>query len=207
WGGAEEQQAELDAGNEDAVNWTEYAREVIKDSVRHLRCFRETFTDRALADEVLLAASDSEDEYDRERMRRLRTEDSNGWKDELRRYLEDPALGIKKTTDTVKWWSEHAKIYPTLARMALDILPIPASSVAVERLFSHAKQVSTDRRSRLGPDLFKWLECLSHHWRPQIVDYARLNSQEIEDIDLLEYTGFYEVEELLQDDELDVHVL
>ena len=36
-------------------------------------------------------------------------------------------------------------LYLTLAQMALNVLPIPVSLVAVERLFSHAKQVGTDR--------------------------------------------------------------
>ncbi|EKM48247.1 uncharacterized protein PHACADRAFT_70898, partial [Phanerochaete carnosa HHB-10118-sp] len=53
--------------------------------------------------------------------------------------------------------------YPTLARMALDILGIPASSVSCERLFSRAKLVNTDRRSSLGSDIFEALEALNFH--------------------------------------------
>ncbi len=83
--------------------------------------------------------------------------------------------------------------------MALDILPIPASSVAVERLFSRAKQVSTDRRSRIGADLFEWMECLSHHWRPTIVDYAKVNSSNVEEIELDDFVTYYEVDELWDD--------
>lgn len=101
-------------------------------------------------------------------------------------------------------------MYPTLARMALDILPIPASSVAVERLFSRASQVATDRRSRLGPDVFEWIECLNHYWRPQLVDYAHMNSQQVEDIDMSDFAVFYEVEELYAEDEQDpdiIHVM
>lgn len=92
-------------------------------------------------------------------------------------------------------------MYPTLARLALDILPIPASSVSVERQFSRAAEVSTDRRSRLGPDLFEWLECLNNHWRHDIVDLARLNSAEIEEVELLDYAFMYQVEEMWGEDE------
>ena len=83
--------------------------------------------------------------------------------------------------------------------MALDVLPIPASSVAVERLFSCAKQVSTDRRSRIGADLFEWLQCLSHHWRGTIVDYAKVNSSTVEEVLLDDFEMYYEVDELWND--------
>lgn len=87
--------------------------------------------------------------------------------------------------------------------MALDILPIPASSVASERLFSRAKEVSTARRSRLGADAFEWIECLAHHWADQIVDYARLNSAEIEEYDLDDFVELCELDEMLRDDDDD----
>ena len=83
--------------------------------------------------------------------------------------------------------------------MALDVLPIPVSSVAVKRLFSRAKQVGTDRCSRIGADLFEWLECLSHHWRPTIVDYAKANSAVVEEVLLDDFVAYYEVDELFDD--------
>lgn len=98
----------------------------------------------------------------------------------------------------------QSKVYPTLARIALDILPIPASSVSVERLFSRCKQVSTDCRSRLGPELFEWLQCLSHYWRKDIVDYARSNSAEVEEVELLDYEFMYVVEAMFREDEDDL---
>lgn len=93
----------------------------------------------------------------------------------------------------------HASLYPTLARIALDVLPVPASSVSVERLFSRAKEVSTDRRSRLGPDVFEWLECLNYYWRPLIVDYARANSDHVEECELLDYIMMVEEDEMMRD--------
>ena len=83
--------------------------------------------------------------------------------------------------------------------MALDILPIPASSVAVERLFSRAKQVSTDRHSRIGADLFEWLQCLSHHWCGSIVDYANVNSATVEEVVLDDFVTFFEDDQLWDD--------
>ena len=40
-------------------------------------------------------------------------------------------------------------MYPTLARMARDFLPIPATSVSVERIFSKSRQICQDLRSSL----------------------------------------------------------
>lgn len=83
--------------------------------------------------------------------------------------------------------------------MALNILPIPASSVAVECLFSHVKQVSTDRCSCIGADLFKWLQCLSHHWHGTIIDYVKVNSTTVEEVLLDDFEMFYKVDELWND--------
>ena len=63
--------------------------------------------------------------------------------------------------------------------MALDILPIAAASVGAESLFSRAKEVATDRRSRLDPDLFEQIECLKYYWMRTLPDYARANEDDI----------------------------
>lgn len=42
-----------------------------------------------------------------------------------------------------------AGIFPTVARMARDFLPIPATSVSVERVFSKSRHICTDLRSSL----------------------------------------------------------
>ena len=88
-------------------------------------------------------------------------------------------------------------MYPTLARMALDILPIPAASVGVESLFSRAKEVATARRSRLSPKTFEQIECLHYYWKDTIVDYARENEEDPEAMLLEEYEEFVEMEEEL----------
>lgn len=76
----------------------------------------------------------------------------------------------------------HAREFPTLARIALDILPIQASSVPCERLFSAAKEIATDKRSRLGPTRFEQLQMLKHAWKKDIVDLALWNLGQEEDI-------------------------
>ncbi|KZT31093.1 hypothetical protein SISSUDRAFT_968140, partial [Sistotremastrum suecicum HHB10207 ss-3] len=50
--------------------------------------------------------------------------------------------------------------YPTWVSLALDYLPIMASSVASERAFSSAGLTITKRRNRLNPDMVEALQGL-----------------------------------------------
>jgi hAT family C-terminal dimerisation region len=92
----------------------------------------------------------------------------------------------------------HTKVYPTLARIALDILPVQASSVPCERLFSAGKLVASDRRSRLGAERFEELQMLKFNWRQSLVDLAAWNSDQVEEYDLAQYI------EILEDDAAEV---
>ena len=47
--------------------------------------------------------------------------------------------------------------------MALDYLPIQASSVPCERVFSSSKETCTARRSRITPELMEALQVLKYH--------------------------------------------
>ena len=50
------------------------------------------------------------------------------------------------------YWKERQFAFPGLARMARDILAIPAASVGVERIFNSARDICHYRRGRLRPD-------------------------------------------------------
>ena len=50
--------------------------------------------------------------------------------------------------------------YPTLSRLAMDILPIQGSAVPCERVFSSAKETMTMQRNHIGPDLMEALQIL-----------------------------------------------
>lgn len=66
----------------------------------------------------------------------------------------------------------------------MDVLPTPASSVPCERLFSAAKEIADDRRSRLGSKKFEELQVMKFAWRNNIPNLAAWNSNEVEDIDI-----------------------
>jgi hAT family C-terminal dimerisation region len=72
--------------------------------------------------------------------------------DELTRYLK---FDHRETSsnDILEFWSTMADSLPTLAKVAFQILTIPATSANVERSFSAAGQVISERRSNISPDL------------------------------------------------------
>jgi hypothetical protein len=51
------------------------------------------------------------------------------------------------------WWWVRAKIFPTLSQIARKYLGIPATSVSSERLFSHASNLISVKRTRLDTSL------------------------------------------------------
>ncbi len=55
----------------------------------------------------------------------------------------------------------------------------------------------TDRRSRLDPFLFEQLQCLHYHWEMDVIDWARDNSELIEEIDVQEFEYMEAHEELI----------
>ncbi|KAL1939855.1 hypothetical protein VTO73DRAFT_9555 [Trametes versicolor] len=69
-------------------------------------------------------------------------------KPELERYLAGDG-GHGELRDPLSWWKKHAVSFPVIARMARDFLAIPATSVAVERLFSKSRHLCTDVRASL----------------------------------------------------------
>jgi hAT family C-terminal dimerisation region len=125
--------------------------------------------------------------FDRHR-RTLVARGEEGWVAELGRYLADLPHDATSDMDVVKYWQDNHRIYPTLGRMALDILPCQASSVPCERLFSASKQVATDRRARLGAERFEELQLMKFAWRNSVVDTAAWNSGEVEQVE--EYKDF-----------------
>ena len=131
-------------------------------------------------------------EYDRYRQSLLQTDDGEGWSLELRCYLNDRPGNETKDTDIVQWWQDHAALFPTLAQIALDILPCQASSVPCECLFSASKQTADLHRSSLGAKHFEELQIIKFAWRKKIVDNAEQNWARVEEVQLGEYSEFLE---------------
>lgn len=75
---------------------------------------------------------------------------------EVNAYL----LDSQTSTGSVEFWQENQLRYPTIFKLALDILPIQGSAVPCERVFSSAKETMTDRRSRISKELMEALQML-----------------------------------------------
>ncbi|KAK9065183.1 hypothetical protein SSX86_016566 [Deinandra increscens subsp. villosa] len=82
---------------------------------------------------------------------------------ELEKYLKDEVEEETEDFDILKWWKYNESRYPTLAKMAKDILAIPISSVASESAFSTGGRVIEPCRSSLSPQIVEALIC-SQDW-------------------------------------------
>jgi 8-oxo-dGTP pyrophosphatase MutT (NUDIX family) len=86
----------------------------------------------------------------------------------------------------------------------MDILPIQASAVPCERVFSSAKETMTLRRSRIGPDLMEALQMLKFSLRNgRYLDFTAGTTKE-EELEALEMEMR---EELGIPDDNDVHLI
>jgi hAT family C-terminal dimerisation region len=57
---------------------------------------------------------------------------------------------------------DNQDTFPTIFKFAMDILPIQASSVPCERVFSSSKETITARRNSLSPRLVEALQLLKY---------------------------------------------
>ncbi|CAL4976091.1 unnamed protein product [Urochloa decumbens] len=83
-------------------------------------------------------------------------------KSELDQYLDETLLPRIPEFDILKWWNLSALKYPTLSRMARDVLAIPVSTVGRGSIFSSAgteARMLDDYRSSLQPETLEALVC------------------------------------------------
>lgn len=86
-------------------------------------------------------------------------------KDELSEYFSMPLLPVE---DPLEWWRRHQTSLPKLAKMAFDILSIPATSCEVERVFSQSKLTISTQRHRLMDQTIEMLVCLKYWMSKQV---------------------------------------
>jgi hypothetical protein len=96
-------------------------------------------------------------------------------------------------------------LFPTLAWIALDVLPCQASSVPCERLFSASKQTADLRRSSLGAKHFEELQVMKFAWCKNLMDHAAQNWTRIEELQLGEYCDILDADKKLAKWDLQLH--
>jgi hypothetical protein len=78
---------------------------------------------------------------------------------EVIRYLEGELIPQNANFNILKWWKENASIYPTLARLARDVLAIPGSAVSAESAFDETDERTSLFNRKLSPELVEALIC------------------------------------------------
>ena len=78
----------------------------------------------------------------------------------LESYLSKVPIHRSEQFNILAWWQMSSVEYPTLSRMARDILAVPASTVASESAFCTGSRVLSDFRSRMTAETVEALVCL-----------------------------------------------
>jgi hypothetical protein len=85
---------------------------------------------------------------------------------ELKAYKRIPLLdhSINAPGDPLSWWSVKTQQFPFLSSIAKEVLGIPATSAASERVFSSAGLVVSDLRSSMKSETVRDLVLLRGSW-------------------------------------------
>ena len=67
---------------------------------------------------------------------------------------------------------DYEEVHPLVFKVALDILPVQASAVSCERLFSSSKETCVSRRSLLPAGLPEVLHALKHFYDEKRLDFT-----------------------------------
>ena len=70
---------------------------------------------------------------------------------ELQKYLNEGLKEDEIGDHVLEWWKIHGPRYPMVARMARDVLAVPASTVASESAFSTGGRTLDSFRTSLTP--------------------------------------------------------
>ncbi|KAL8136856.1 hypothetical protein V2J09_002857 [Rumex salicifolius] len=84
---------------------------------------------------------------------------SQQMKSELDEYLDESLLPRMQELDVIGWWKLNRIKYPTLSKMARDILSIPLSSVGPSYVFDTVSRDMDPQWSSLRPETMEALMC------------------------------------------------
>ncbi|CAA0819930.1 Zinc finger BED domain-containing protein DAYSLEEPER [Striga hermonthica] len=84
-------------------------------------------------------------------------------KSELDQYLEESLLPRVHEFDVVGWWKLNRIKYPTLSKMARDILSIPVSTVPASLVFDTVRKEMDGYKCTLRPETVEAVIC--HYWK------------------------------------------
>ena len=99
--------------------------------------------------------------------------DQRSVRNELHHYKEDGVVLLEGNCliDLLRFWEDSQQIYPLLFKVTLDVLPVQASSVPCERIFSSSKETCTLRRNLLSAALLEVLQVLKYLYKQERLDF------------------------------------
>ncbi|KIK14415.1 hypothetical protein PISMIDRAFT_82574, partial [Pisolithus microcarpus 441] len=78
---------------------------------------------------------------------------------------------VDGSMDPLRFWEVNRTRFPMIFAIAMDYLPIQASSVPCERVFSSSADTDTKKRNLISPILMEALQMLKYHLRSQRIDF------------------------------------
>jgi hypothetical protein len=119
-----------------------------------------------------------------------------GVNDELDRYCAIKPVG--EINDPCQWWKLNGHQFPTISKLAKDVLPVPGTEVPSESAFSSARQTLTYTRSLLSPETLEALMITKYFLQKDIADMRLLAKYDDETVmALLEELGVLELDQLI----------
>ncbi|KAG6808413.1 hypothetical protein H0H92_004231 [Tricholoma furcatifolium] len=86
--------------------------------------------------------------------------------EELKRYEDAGTVSLSEQLyDLTREWERTEHVFPLLFRVAMDVLPVQASSVPCERVFSSSKETCALRRNRMSPKHMEGLQLLKFSYK------------------------------------------
>lgn len=82
-------------------------------------------------------------------------------------------MAVNNNVSSTKWiFQVNSTSFPTLFAMAMDFLPIQATAVPCERVFSSSAETDTKRRNRISPLLMEALQMLKFTLKKNRLDFT-----------------------------------
>ncbi|QVM12424.1 hypothetical protein D8B26_007053 [Coccidioides posadasii str. Silveira] len=156
----------------DSEDWTSDERETYRQYI--LRFYKKHYEKYEQPREVILDVNDDIEQMIFERPHQRRANFQN----EMERYLNDENLTSPRAP-ILEQWRMLEPDFPTVARMARDILAIPLTGVGVERVFNVARDTCHYRRSRLHASTIKKIMLLKHGDKVHMLDEALISHEEL----------------------------
>lgn len=89
---------------------------------------------------------------------------------ELDLYLNEPTLRrTQQELDIIHWWQFEGIKYPTLQKIARDIMAISVTTVSSETVFGTGERTVSPHRSRLSPQILEAVMCVQAWSRADVL--------------------------------------